>query len=59
MGGADVEESADESAEWSGAESEGLATEAEATTVEGEGWYSKMRTVTAWVTQDSGAGGLS
>ena len=53
--GADEEESADKSAGWSGAESEGLATEAEVTTTDGEEWYYKMRTATAGGTQESGA----
>ena len=41
MRGVGQEESADESSEWSGEESEGLATEEEATTVGGGGGVGK------------------
>ena len=49
------EESADESAEWSGADSEGLVTEEEADTSVGAWGGSKTRTVMVWDTQERGA----
>ena len=57
--GADEKESADKSAGWSGAELEGSATEAEATTAEGSGWNSETRTATARGAQESGVVGLA
>ena len=58
-GGAGQEESADESAKWSGTELEGLATEEEETTAGGAGWENVTRTATAGGTQDSVEGELS
>ena len=57
---ADIEESADKSAKWSGVDSEVLAAEAEAmTTGGGGGWDSATWVSTEWGTQDTGAVGLS
>ena len=56
MEGAGRRESADESAEWSGTDSEGSATEEEAETTGEAGGGSDIRTATAWEEQESGAG---
>ena len=56
--GGGQEDSADESAEWSGDKLEGLATEEEATSAGGAGWERETRTVMSWRTQDSGEVGL-
>ena len=50
------EESADKSAKWICADSEVLATEEEAETAGGAGGGSKIRTATAWGTQEIRAG---
>ena len=54
MRGADKEESADKSAERSGANLEGMVTEEEATTAGGVGWKRATQMATAWGTQDIG-----
>ena len=54
--GAGQEESVDESAEWSGAKTEGLTTKEEATTAGEEGWERATWSETAWGTQGSGKG---
>ena len=54
MDGTDREESADESAEWSGEEIEGSATEEEAHTA-GGGGGSQVRMATAQIPEGSGA----
>ena len=56
--GAGREESADEYAELSGADSKGLATKEEAETAVVEGGGSETRTLMAWRTHGSGAGKL-
>ena len=53
-GGAEGE-SSDESTGWSGGESDGPATDEEATNAEGTGWAGEPRTATSGGTQESGA----
>ena len=59
MRGAGQEESADEIAKWSGAESEGSETEEDATTAGGVGWERATRTARVWGAQESGEGDIS